>query len=336
MDPNTPDRPEEYFPEVDEMETVPENEGRPKYCALIPVFNGESVVGETVDRTVAFFDGHGFDYELVLVDDGSTDGSWEVLQQKASDNPRILVIRLLRNYGQTNALLCGLRNSTADFVITLDDDLQNPPEEIMPLIEKINEGYDVVFGSFRVKHHPLVRRLGSGIIGMINRRIFHQPKNLTVSNFRILRRDVVDRICRCRTSYAYVTGLALLCARHPADVVVKHRPSALSNSRYTLSRLLNFTLTILIGYTSYPMRLCAVIGGAVAVLSFLFGSYIFVRTLLFGTVAPGWPSLVVLLSFFNGVMILMLGLLGEYVSRILNEITNRVPYQIVERVGGKH
>ena len=220
-------------------------------------------------------------------------------------------------------------------MITLDDDLQNPPEKIMPLIQKINEGYDVVFGSFQVKHHPLIRRLGSRIIGIINRRIFHQPKNLTVSNFRILRRDVVNRICRCRTSYAYVTGLALLCAHHPANVVVKHRHSALPNSRYDLSRLLNFTLNILIGYTSYPMRLCAAIGGAVALLSFRFGSYIFMRTLLFGTTTPGWPSLVVLLAFFNGVTILMLGLLGEYVSRILNEITDRAPYQIVERVGGK-
>ena len=317
------------------QEAEPASGRHPKYSAVIPVFNSASVVGETIDRTVAFFEGHDLDYKLVLVDDGSTDTSWEILQEKANNNPRILAIRLFRNYGQTNALHCGLRHSTGDFVITLDDDLQNPPEEIIYLIKKISEGYDVVFGSFAVKQHPFIRRLGSKIIGLINRRIFHKPKTLTVSNFRIMQRNVVNRMCRYRTSYPYTTGLALLCSRSHANVAVKHEPSRLANSRYTLPHLLKFTLTVLIGYSSYPMRLCTMIGGAVALLSCLYGGYIITRTLLFGTAVQGWATLVVLLAFLNGVTILMLGLLGEYVARILNEITNRETYQIVDRAGGK-
>ena len=170
-----------------------------RYSAVIPVFKSATIVGDTIDQTVAFFEAFGCDYEVIAVNDGSPDGSWAVLAQKAAANPRILAIDLLRNYGQHTALLCGLKQSSGDYVITLDDDLQNPPAEIVHLIRAAGEGHDVVFGRFRQKQHAAYRRLGSRMVGLLNDRIFHKPEDLVLSNFRIIRRDVVDRVCAYRT-----------------------------------------------------------------------------------------------------------------------------------------
>ncbi|MGO9872195.1 MAG: glycosyltransferase family 2 protein, partial [Acidimicrobiia bacterium] len=145
------------------------------YSVVIPVFNSEPLVGSTIERTVAFFESHGFSYEVVLVNDGSTDGSWNVLRDAALRNPHVRAVNLLRNYGQHNANLCGLRHTHGDYVITMDDDLQNPPEEIIHLIDEAMTGPDVVFGKFRHKQAAPHRTLGSKAIGLINRRIFGQP-----------------------------------------------------------------------------------------------------------------------------------------------------------------
>ena len=176
----------------------------PKYSVVIPVYKSAAIVSQTIDRTVTFFEQQRLAYELILVNDASPDSSWEILQDKALANPYIVAINLLKNYGQHTSLFCGLQKSTGDFVITMDDDLQNPPEEIMHLIEKINEGYDVVFGQFRVKQHAHHRRLGSRLVGWLNTYIFNKPAGLVLSNFRIIRRDVVDRVCQYQTSYPYI------------------------------------------------------------------------------------------------------------------------------------
>jgi glycosyltransferase involved in cell wall biosynthesis len=194
------------------------------YSVVIPVFNSEPMVGTTIDRTVAFFEGQGLAYELILVNDGSTDGSWEVLRQAVARYPHVRATNLLRNYGQHNANLCGLRQAKGDYVVTMDDDLQNPPEEIIHLIHEAMNGSDVVFGKYRQKQAASHRNHGSKVIGLINRRIFGQPPDLVVSNFRILRRDVVDRICASKSSYPYFTGQALLYSSQRSNVEVEHSP----------------------------------------------------------------------------------------------------------------
>ena len=178
---------------------------------VIPVFNSEPIVGTTIDRTVAFLRGLEIRFEVICVDDGSDDGGWQVLEAKASQYPEVIAVDLLHNYGQHNAVMCGLRQSRGAWVVTIDDDLQNPPEEIIHLIHQADEGgHDAVFGRFHQKRASSTRRLGTRLIGVINRRIFDQPPDLTVTNFRLLRRDVVDRICRDRSATPYITGLALL------------------------------------------------------------------------------------------------------------------------------
>jgi glycosyltransferase involved in cell wall biosynthesis len=302
------------------------------YSVVISVFNSEAIVGDTVDGVVRFFEAENLKFELVLVNDGSRDGSWEIVKQRAMMNPNIVALNLLHNSGQHNANLAGFREATGDYVITMDDDLQNPPDQIGKLVDEAMKGRDVVFGRFDQKHAAGHRILGSKVIGLINRRIFGQPPDLTVSNFRILRRDVVDRICASRISYTYITGQALLYSRNRANVSVRHDPRPAGKSSYSTLRLARLVATILFSYSSFPLRLAAFFGFVVSALSFLIGTVYLLRGALSDSHVEGWTSLIVLLAFFNGVTIALLSMLGEYVVRTLNSVSAHEPYHVVERV----
>jgi glycosyltransferase involved in cell wall biosynthesis len=303
-----------------------------RYSVVVPVFNSEPVVGRTIERIVSAFTEAGLSYELVLVNDGSRDRSWEVISAAAQANPNILALDLLKNYGQHHANLAGFRESTGDFVITMDDDLQNPPEEVFALIKEALKGHDVVFGRFERKQAPGYRRLGSQLISLINRRVFLQPPGLAVSNFRILRRDVVDRICRSRTAHPYITGQALLYSQSPADVTVRHEPRPVGKSNYNLVRILRLVLSILFSYSLFPLRASALIGFVVAFASFLLGGFYLVHSFFVNTPVPGWTTIAVLLSLFSGMIIALLSMLGEYIVRTLNAVSSEESYYVSQRV----
>jgi glycosyltransferase involved in cell wall biosynthesis len=304
------------------------------YSIVVPVFNSVSIVGQTVDAIVAVFEREKLSYELILVNDGSVDGSWDVIAGKARANPHITALNLLRNYGQHYANLAGFRESRGDYVITMDDDMQNPPDQALLLIDEAMRGRDLVFGRFERKQAAGYRRLGSKAISMLNRRIFGQPDDLAVSNFRILRQDVVRRICASRTAHPYITGQALLNSSNRADVAVKHQPRPVGRSTYTTIRIFRLVLTILFSYSSYPLRMAALGGFLLSAASFLIGGVYLVRGLLGQTVVQGWTSLIVIVSVFNGFVIALLSMLGEYVVRTLNAVSVDEPYHVMERVSG--
>jgi glycosyltransferase involved in cell wall biosynthesis len=303
-----------------------------KYSVVIPVYNSASIVGTTIDRTVAFFDERQLDYEIVLVNDGSSDNSWEVIRKKAEQNSNITAINLLHNCGQHHANLCGFLHTSGDYVITMDDDLQNPPEEIIHLITKAQQGYDLVIGRFKGKKHAFYRRIGSILVGAINRRIFYKQKDLVLTNFRIIRRDVVERVCGYKTSYPYIPGLVLMFSNHRANVWVEHKEREVGKSNYNLTSILKLVFTILFNYSSYPLRLVSGIGIAVSGLAFVMGIFYLGIAIFRGTQVPGWTTIVVLLSFCNGLLILILSMIGEYVVRVLNQISSSESFHVKEIV----
>ena len=304
------------------------------YSVVIPVYNSEAIVGETVRRVEEVFEGAGLRYEIVLVNDGSPDRSWTVISELARTRPEVVALNLLKNYGQHHANLAGFMESHGDYVITMDDDLQNPPDQVLLLIDAALQGHDVVFGKFERKQAAGYRQLGSRLISMVNRRVFGQPDDLAVSNFRILRRDVVDRICASRTAHPYVTGQALIFSNNPSHVSVRHDLRTVGKSNYSLARILRLVLTILFSYSSFPLRAAALGGFGLAGLSFLLGVFYLVRGLTDETHVQGWTTIVVLLSAFNGFIIAMLSMLGEYVVRTLNAVSVQQSYHVIERVPG--
>lgn len=303
-----------------------------KYSIVVPVYNSEQLVGRTVDRIVEVFEEAGLTFELILVNDGSRDGSWDVIAARARSHPHVTALDLLRNYGQHHANLAGFREASGDYVITMDDDLQNPPDQALVLVDAAMAGHDVVFGRFDRKQAAGYRRLGSKVINVINRRVFHQPPDLAVSNFRILRRDVVDRICASRTANPYITGQALLYSSNRAHVPVRHEPREVGTSSYSLVKIVRLVLTILFSYSLYPLRLAALLGFVISGVSFLLGAVYLLMGAFGYTEVEGWTTMVVLLALFNGVTIALLSMLGEYIVRTLNTVSSDDSYHVVNRV----
>jgi len=305
----------------------------PGYSVVIPVYNSERIVGETVARTVAFFEKQKLSFEIILVNDASADGSWKLISGLAKKDGRIKAINLLRNYGQHNANLCGFRHATGDWLVTMDDDLQNPPEEIVHLIGKAAEGHhDLVLGRFRTKQHASYRRWGSKVVNWLNGKIFDKPEGLVLSNYRMLHKDVVRRICDYQSPFPYIPGLALMFSASPANVDVDHQPRREGKSSYTLFRIAKLVATILFNYSSFPLRLVMGVGLAVSLGSFVFGIAVLVHGFMHHSAVPGWTTLAVLLSFLNGMLMLMVGILGEYMVRLLTQASGRAPYQVKEVV----
>jgi len=305
-----------------------------KYSVVIPVFNSQDVVGETIDRVAAFFRDNDLCFEIIAINDGSHDGSWRVLERKASEHPELVSIDLLRNFGQHVANLCGFHHATGDYVITLDDDLQNPPEEISKLISKANEGFDLVIGRFETKQHSPVRNVGSRVVGWINRKVFHSPKDLVLSNFRIIESSVVARVCAHKTSYPYIPGMVVMFCSRPANVLVEHMRREVGKSTYNFWRISKLVSEILFNFSSFPLRLVAGIGLATALISFLLSTFYLITAFTKGTTVPGWATVVIMLSFFNGMTLFVLGMIGEYLVRLINQVSSSAPYHIKQVVHG--
>jgi len=303
-----------------------------KFSIVIPVYKSAAILPRLIESLDEFFSEHHYRYEIILINDGSPDESWDVLQQLKQDRDDLVIVDLLRNYGQHSAVFCGFQLATGDFVITMDDDLQNPPSEIEPLIQKASEGYDVVFGKFDQKMHGLIRGLGSKFIGWLNVKLFNKPAGLTLTNFRIARREVIDAVCSYRTSFPYIPGLLLLNGKTFGNVTVQHERREDGRSNYTAKKIAQLVWRIIFNYSSFPMRFVCVMGAVVAMLAFCLGGFYLVKSFIQGTEVPGWPTLVVLLSFFQGVMLLILAMVGEYLVRLMHDVSIPKSYRIRQKM----
>jgi glycosyltransferase involved in cell wall biosynthesis len=300
---------------------------RPKYSVVIPVFNGADVVTATVDGCVSFFQQGGLAYELVLVDDGSTDRTWDVFTRMAAERPNIVAVRLAKNVGQQIATLCGLRVSTGGYVITMDDDLQHAPSAIGQLIAKAHEGHDVVFARFPVKRQALWRRLPSQAVQRINRRVFGLPDGFVMSSFRLIQRRVVERMVERDMARPFVSGLAVRFASRPANALIEHRETARRRSTYSAFRLAGLAATMLIGHSAVPLRIVAAAGLVIALASLAAA----VAVIAWSSAGiPDWAAVVIPLALMNGITIFLLGLLGEYLTRLMAQVTLPSPYEVAE------
>ncbi|WP_136799863.1 MULTISPECIES: glycosyltransferase [Desulfosediminicola] len=305
-----------------------------KYSVVIPVYNSEKIVGKTIDETILFFDSNLLDFEIILVNDGSTDGSWNVLKQKALMDERVKVFDLLKNYGQHTANFCGFKESNGDYLITMDDDLQNPPSEISKLINKIHDDncHDVVFGKFNKKMHALHRKIGTRFVNYLNQKLFNKPSNVTITNFRVIRRDVVERICEYHTAYPYIPGLTIMFSANPGNTEVEHHPRGNGKSGYNAVKIIKLLMRILFNYSSYPLRFVTGLGFAFSFICFLLAGFYLLKAMFLGTSVAGWATVVVLLSFFNGITLLVIGMLGEYLIRLINQTSRGASYHVKESI----
>ncbi len=208
-----------------------------KLSVIIPVYRSEELVGTMVERTLAVFDARGLDGELILVNDASPDASWSVLESWAARDSRVRAIDLARNEGQHQALMVGARFATGEWVATLDDDLQNPPECLLDLLATGEQGADLVFGRFRRKEHAGPRRLASRVVTLLCRVLYGLPSGLVVCNVRLMKQELIHDVLRLERARNYFTGLAIYCAKRPANVLIDHAPRPGGESSYSLLQL---------------------------------------------------------------------------------------------------
>jgi glycosyltransferase involved in cell wall biosynthesis len=254
---------------------------------------------------------------VIIVDDASPDGTWATLKQLAREYNFLKIVRLMKNTGQHKAILCGFTKVDGDIVITMDDDLQNPPEEIPKLINRLNEGYDLVIGSYVSKKHPASRNLFGAFIDYSQRRIFCLPDNFKLTSFRAISRNVIDNVLQMSSVYPYITSMLLVNTNKIANVEVEHQPREVGHSNYTFKRGLNLALNLWLNYSSYPLYLVMMLCLFSFILAIGFSFYVIGQALMANTTS-GWASLVVIISFFNSLLLLCLLVHSIYLSRLVN------------------
>lgn len=310
---------------------------RGSVSVVIPVYNEKENLPELLRRTVAACRALGRPWELVLVDDGSRDGSTDWLVQAAASHPgEVKAVLLYRNAGQHNAILCGFASAQGDILVTLDADLQNPPEEIGKLVAKVDEGYDVVGSVRQDRQDALFRKVFSGIINLMVRRstgvILHDYGCM----LRAYRRRVVDAMLGCRERHTFIPVLANLFAKRVTEVPVAHAERGAGTSKYSVLRLVNLQFDLLTCMTAAPLRVVTYVGVGISALSVGFGALLLVLRLVYGPewAAAGVFTLFAVMFFFIGAQFVALGLMGEYIGRIHADVRER-PRYLVDRVIGE-
>jgi polyisoprenyl-phosphate glycosyltransferase len=303
-----------------------------KYSIIIPVFNAEKSITELCNRIENVFVILEYNYEIILVNDYSKDNSWDIMRELQEKDNRIKIINLARNCGQHSAMMCGLNNFTGDFVIFMDDDLQHPPEEIPKLINHIenNPNIDVVIGAFLHKKHSIIRNLGSKLNSLIvGKTIFNKESNFSFTNFRILRGNIAKSIAKINIHKPRIGQLILQTTQNISFIVVNHDERKYGKSGYTFFRLVKDFFSNIISNSILPLKLISSFGIFIAIFSFGAGLFYLIRYLIYGTSITGWTSLIVITTFLSGFILLSLGIIGEYLLRILDE-TKKMP-NYVER-----
>lgn len=270
--------------------------------------------------------------EIVLVNDCSPDGTFGVIRRLCAANEEICGIDFARNFGQHAALMAGLRQASGDYVVCLDDDGQTPANEVNKLLEKLEEGYDAVYAKYEHKHHSAFRNLGSRVNELMTRTMLEKPKELYVSSYFAVKRFVVEDMIRYENSYPYVIGLVLRTTKNITNVVVQHRDREEGSSGYTLKKLLNLWFNGFTAFSVKPLRIATTIGCGSAFVGFVYGIYTIVKRFVNPAVPMGFSALMAALVFFGGMIMIMLGLIGEYVGRIYISMNNSPQYVIRERI----
>jgi undecaprenyl-phosphate 4-deoxy-4-formamido-L-arabinose transferase len=296
---------------------------------IVPVLNEASTLEELAERLNGMLYRLGKTHEVIFVDDGSTDASACILRRLYERHPAFKVIRFNRNYGQHIAIFAGLERARGEVIVTLDGDLQNPPEEIPKLLEKIYGGYDVVCGQRTARQDPFGRKILSWLISHLASRLVGVRMSDYGSMLRAYRRPIVDQLLRCQDRSMYIPALANAFAASVAEVPVAHHRRAAGRSKYDLLGLLRLTFDLVTGFSLLPIRLVSVTGLILAVLGVVSGLYIGLQSLR-GALQGVTASLVALLLFVAGLQLLALGVIGEYVGRTSREVRQRPRYGIQE------
>lgn len=289
-----------------------------KISFVIPCYRSERTIETVVAeiRETVSARAQSFDYEIVLVNDCSPDNVWQVIQKLAAADPKIKGICLAKNFGQHSALMAGYGHASGDYIVSLDDDGQTPASETFKLVDKLEEGFDVVYGYYQHAAQHLFRRLGSWVNKKMAENIIGQPRSLKTTSFFIMRDFIAKEIVNYKHPFAYISGLVFRATKNLGNVEVKHRRRLEGRSGYTLAGLIGLWINGFTAFSVKPLRAATYIGLLCAIMGFAAGIFVVYQKLTHPEVPVGYSSILASLMFIGGMIMLLLGLIGEYVGRI--------------------
>lgn len=299
---------------------------------IIPVYNSQEILPELVHQLADELPKLAEQYEVLLVNDGSRDASWSAIKTISRQYPWLVGINLMRNYGQHNALLCGLRAARYPLAVTMDDDLQHPPREIGRLLDRLNEGYDVVYGTPQQEKHNLWRVLASRITKLALQSAMGAQTANQVSAFRAVRTELREAFASYIGPHVSIDVLLTWGTTRFSVVPVQHQPRYAGASNYTFRKLVRHAINMITGFSVLPLRLASLLGFGFAVFGMLVLLYVIGRFLLQGSPVPGFPFLASTIAIFSGVQLFALGIIGEYLARMHFRLMDRPPYVVRDHV----
>jgi undecaprenyl-phosphate 4-deoxy-4-formamido-L-arabinose transferase len=316
--------------QIADQQTLP-----PGISVVVPVYNSQQTLAALVDRlagVLASLKPAG-GYEVLLVNDGSRDQSWQIVSELSAKYPWVRGLDLMRNYGQHNALLCGIRLARFDIIITLDDDLQNPPEEIPVLLAKLSEGLDVVYGKPEALKHGLLRNLASLITKAVLKGAMGAETARNISSFRAFRTILRDAFATYRSPFVSIDVLLTWGTTRFAAVNVKHEPRTLGESNYNVRKLLVHAMNMITGFSTWPLQLASFVGFGFTVLGVIILLFVVGRYLLDPSArsVQGFPFLASIIAIFAGAQLFALGVIGEYLARLHFRTMDRPTYVVRQR-----
>ncbi len=310
-----------------------------KLSVLIPVYNSEATIGALVDTVVETLHSHFDSLEIILINDGSLDNSHSCALQAVERHPNMVkYIRLSRNFGEHNAVMCGLNYSSGDCVAIIDDDFQNPPSEILALVEKLCQGYDVVYGYYEEKHHSWFRNFGSTVNNRFATRLLDKPSSLYLSSFKVISAQLVRTIIKYPGPYPYIDSIILRSTKRIGQQLCRHEDRKAGRSNYTFRKLVHVWSNMITNSSIEPLRIASLMGFLMSLLAIILIAFFVVSRLAGGIffkqdIPTGWASLIVTIIFFGGLQLCVLGLIGEYLGRMFFTV-NRMPQFVVSEEYG--
>lgn len=298
-----------------------------KYSVVIPVFNEEENLLLLYSRLTTVMRTLNEPYEVIFIDDGSQDSSYNVLKNLHEKDNHIKAIRFTRNFGQHAAVMAGFDAAHGEVIITLDADLQNPPEEIPKLLNKLDEGYEVILGSFKNRQHSLYRRLGSRFTKKVLSVILKSDV-ATLSAFRVVRHYVIDKLKLFGEKSKFIDALICWMGFRIAVVEVEHEERHAGKTKYSIFKLIAMWFDIVVSLTDFPLKLATYAGAGIGSLSFLLALFYLIRYFVTGFSVPGFATTVILISIFAGLQLFCLGILGEYLGRMNKDVKKKPEYII--------
>lgn len=300
-----------------------------KISFVIPCYRSENTIEKVIQDIYDFEKSYtGYEIEIVLVNDNSPDNVWDVITELSKKDGRIKAVRLLRNFGQHAALMAGYNVCTGDYVATIDDDGQTPVDQTSILMDKLLEGFDVVYGKYEERKDSIFRKLGTKLNNMMSKSLLGKPKDLQLTSFFVARKAVIKEICQYKNAFPYIWGLVLRTTKSITNATIKHNNRLEGESGYTLGKLINLWMNGFTAFSVKPLRISAGIGVLFSGIGLIGIIYVIVDKLLHPSISAGYSSLMAVLLIIGGLLLLSLGLIGEYVGRIYMCI-NATPQFIV-------